>query len=87
MRIKRLERLSWIRPFRKGDRSAFALVPIYRHDLYLRTYCNPSAAFPFTGVTPDFPIFEIDGDPKSALRFALFGVFVVGANPSNLQFQ
>lgn len=52
------------------------------------TYCNPST--PFTGfesVFSDFPIFEIEGDTKSALRFAeplLFGVFALGVNPSNL---
>lgn len=51
------------------------------------TYCIPSAVVPFAGLVSDLPIFEIDGDTKSALRFAepaLFGVFALGVNPSNL---
>ena len=54
------------------------------------SHFNPSTVVPFAGLISDLsdlPIFEIDGDPKSALRFvelALFGVFVLGVNPSNL---
>lgn len=55
--------------------------------IYL-TYFSPSVVVPFAGLISDLPIFEIDGDPKSALRFAeplaLFGVFALGVNPSNL---
>lgn len=83
MGVERLERLSWVLAFRKGDGST-VVSPSSITVIYLVAYCIPFAVFPFTGVTSDFPIFDVEGDAKSALRFALLGVLVFGVNPSNL---
>lgn len=83
MGIKRFERLSWILACRKGDGSAL-VSSSSSTVIYLVAYCSPSVVFPFTGVTSDFPIFDIEGGAKSDLRFAPLGVLVFGVNPSNL---
>lgn len=86
MGIDGLEGLAWIRAFRKGNGSAYISPGLLKKPTF--TYCNPSAPLAgFESIFSDFPIFEIEGVTKSALRFAeplLFGVFALGVNPSNL---
>lgn len=82
MGIDGFEGLAWIRAFRKGNGSAYISPGLLKKSTF--TYCKLTG---FESIFSDFPIFEIEGDTKSALRFAeplLFGVFALGVNPSNL---